>query len=672
MHSRNQRISIVNVNKEESAIQDASAALEAARSAIKRHAWREAFDLFTAADASAPLSPERLEELGDAAWWTGRLAACITARERAYAAYIEAGNHRRAAMIAIALAKDFFAKREASVATAWLSRAERLLQNEPDNVEHGYLLRTRGVVAFEGQRDFDGALVYAQQALDLGTRYGERDLMGMALHDQGRVLVAKGRVSEGTALMDEATVAAVSGELGPMATAVIYCNTITSCKEVADYRRASEWSEAARRWCDRQAITGFPGMCRVYRAAILRVCGAWPEAEQEARRACEELREFNLGYAAESFYEIGEIRLRMGDLPAAEGAFRQAHELGREPEPGLSLLRLAEGKVKAAATSIKRALAHESSDRLHRANLLPAQVEIAIAAGDLEVARAATEESEDIARAYGSTALDARAVSARGALQLAEGDTAATARSLRRAWKLWHEIDCPYEAARARMVLAAAYRAEGDEEASALELQAARAAFDRLGAALDSRRAGELLGEAAAGRQGVVAGRRVLRTFMFTDIVKSTSLVEAIGDEAWEDLLRWHDETLRSLFARHGGEEIDHTGDGFFVAYNDTPSALECAVAIQRTLADHRRTQGFAPQVRIGLHAATATRKGSGYTGKGVHQAARIGALAEGEQILASLETLAEGAARFLKSEPRTVSLKGLSEPVQIAAIDWR
>ncbi len=575
-------------------------------------------------------------------------------------------------MVAIALAKDFFAKHEASVGTAWISRAERLLQNESESVEHGYLLRTQSVVAFEGQRDYDRALAYAQQALEMGTRYGNRDLMAMALHDQGRILVAKGRVADGTAMMDEATVAAVSGELGHMATAVIYCNTITSCKEVADYRRASEWSDAAKRWCERQAITGFPGMCRVYRAAILRVSGAWSEAEQEARRACDELREFNLGYAAESFYEIGEIRLRKGDLAAAEAAFRQAHELGRDPEPGLSLLRLAEGKVSAAATSIRRALEHDSTDRLHRAHLLPAQIEIAVVAGNLDVARAATAELEDIAGTFGSVALDARAASARGALQLAEGNAAEAGRTLRRAWKFWQDIDCPYEAARARMALAAAYRAEGDEEASALEFHAARAALDRLGAALDSRRVTALLGEEAPDRQRAAPGPRVVKTFMFTDIVKSTNLLEAIGDAAWEALLRWHDEMLRSLFARHGGEEIDHTGDGFFVAFTDTPSALECAVAIQRTLADHRRTQGFAPRVRIGLHAATATRTGSGYAGKGVHQAARIGALAEGEQILASLETLADESARFLKTETRTVSLKGLSEPVQIVAIDWR
>jgi tetratricopeptide (TPR) repeat protein len=344
---------------------------------------------------------------------------------------------------------------------AWLKRADRLLQQEPESIEHGYLMRINAVVAFEGQKDFEKALAIAQQAYDIGARFRDRDLMALALHDQGRILVAKGQVAEGMALIDEATVAAVSGELDPMATGIIYCNTITTCKELADYPRAREWTEAAKRWCERQAIAGFPGMCRVYRAGIMRQSGAWPEAEQEARRACEELREFNLGYCAAALYELGEVRLRMGDLAASEEAFRQAHELGREPEPGLSLLRLAEGKVKAARASIRRALAHDSPDRLHRAPLLPALVEIALAAGQPDDARSAVEELEEVAKAFGTPALKASAADARGALQLAQGDAIGAERSLRRAGQLWQEIDCPYEAARTRVLLAEAYRAEG-------------------------------------------------------------------------------------------------------------------------------------------------------------------------------------------------------------------
>ena len=652
----------------------ADSSLEAGRDAIRRHDWGEAYDLFTASDAAGGLTPADLELLADAAWWTGRLNACIAARERAYTSYVQSGNNPRAAMVASELTRNHFAKGEAPIGVAWLNRAERLLQQEPESIVHGYLTRMRGVVAFEGRRDFGTALALAQQALDIGTRFVDRDLMAVALHDQGRVLVAKGQVADGMALIDEATVAAVSGELGPFATGIVYCNTITACKELADYRRAGEWSEAAKRWCERQAISGFPGMCRVYRAGIMRLRGNWPEAEQEARRACEELREFNQGYAAESLYELGEVRLLMGDLVAAEDAFKQAHALGREPQPGLALLRLAEGKVKAAAAMIARALADESPDRLHRAHLLPAQVDIALAAGDAAAARSATEELGEIARAYGSPGLEASAAGARGAVQLADGDAAGADRSLRQAWHLWQETDCPYEAAKVRMLLAAAYRAQGDEEAATLEVQAAQATFERLGARLDVQRAAEFFGASAAttGPGTTAPDQATTRTFMFTDIVKSSNLVEAIGDAAWLDLIRWHDQTLRSLFARHGGAEIDHAGDGFFVAFKEATSAMECAVAIQRTLAEHRRRQGFAPQVRIGLHTATASRVGPGYKGKGVHEAARIGSLAEGEQILASQETVPAAPARFKTSEPRTVSLKGLTEPVHVVTIEWR
>ena len=644
-----------------------------ARDAIARHAWREAFDLLTAADASGGLSPEDLESLAEAAWWTGRMDDCIEARERAYAAHVEAGKSRQAAAAAIRLFRHHYQKLESSVAMGWLSSAVRLLAQEPECPEHGYLSWIYTNVAV-GTGDLDGALEHAKRTLEIGTRFGDRDLQAMGLFDQGNVLVAKGQVAEGMALLDEAMVAAVGGELGPLTTGTIYCAMISTCERLADYRRAAEWTDAAQRWCGRQSISGFPGVCRVHRAEIMRLRGAWDEARQEAMLACDELKGFNLRATGEAFYQIGEIRLRMGDLAAAEDAFRQAHELGHEPQPGLALLRLAEGKVDAAATMIKRALADESWDRLARARSLPAQVEIAIAAGDLETARSAADEMATIAEAYGPPALHASAACTLGALQLAEGDAAAALQSLRRGWRLWQEVDAPYEAARARVLLAAAYRAEGDDEAAVLELRAARSAFERLGAAADALRAAELLGTEAgpADSRPQVAALRATKTFVFTDIVKSTNLMEAIGDEAWEDLLHWHDQTLRALFAGHGGEEIKHEGDGFFLAFADASAAAECAVAIQRTLSDHRRDHGFSPQVRIGLHAAEATRRGRDYGGKGVHQAARIASLAEGGEILVSQETLAAAPLRFALSEPREVSLKGISEPVPVVTIEWR
>jgi class 3 adenylate cyclase len=649
----------------------AAETLEAGREALRRHAWREAYELLEDAGAAAPLSPEDLEGLAAAAWWTGRLEMCISARERAFAGYMDAQNRRSAAIIAMAVAKDHYAKRASSIGTAWMTRAERLLADEPECVEQGYLERLLSVIAFEGRGDFDAALAHGRRALEMGTQFGDRELQALALHDQGRALVAKGDVAEGMAMIDEATVAAVSGELSPYHTGVIYCNTITACKDLADYRRAGDWTEAAKRWCERQAIAGFPGMCRVYRASIMRVRGAWPEAELEARRACDELMGFNLGYAAEAFYELGEIRMRRGDFVAARAAFTQAHELGRDPEPGLALLRLAEGKTAGARACIDQALDEESRD-LHRARLLPAQVEIALAAGDLAKARAAVDELTAIGRTYESDALEATACSARSRIALGEGNARPAVRDIRRALHLWQEIGAPFEAAQARMLLALAYLLEGNADSGALELQAAATAFERLGAVPDARRAHEQL-ESLGLRSSTLdaAERSEARTFMFTDIVRSTSLVEAIGDDAWAELARWHDQTLRPLFVEHGGEEIDHAGDGFFVAFADPSAAIECAVAVQRTLFEHRRAHGFAPQVRVGLHLADATRYGAGYRGKGVHEAARIAALAEGGEILASAKTLAGTTLRFPASAPRSVELKGVSERVELIAITW-
>jgi class 3 adenylate cyclase len=643
--------------------------LAAARDATARHAWAEAFELLAAAESEGEsVAPEDLEALGDAAWWTARLDACIGARERAYAAYIESGNRRRAAFVAMTLVKDYFAKRATSIGMAWVNRAERLLADEPECVETGYLERLRSVLALEGEGDYEKALEHAQRTHEVALRTGDRNLEALGLHDQGRALVMRGDVARGMALIDEATAPAVAGELDPYNTGVIYCNTITACKELADYRRAGDWTEAAKRWCDRQAIAGFPGMCRVYRASVLLTKGAWADAEEEARRACEELKEFNLSYAAEAFYELGEIRFRSGDVAAADAAFRQAHGLGRDPQPGLALLHLAEGRTDRALRCLEQALEDEAAD-LHRARLLPALAEVAVATGDDDQARAAAEELGAIAERFGSDALEAAASTARARVALAGADVRAAVREARAAIRLWQAVDAPYEAAEARMVLGAAYGAAGEDDAAALELEAAVSAFERLGAPRDARAAREQLAALVPPSAG--NGARATRTFMFTDIVRSTNLVEAIGDEAWANLVRWHDGILRSLFEAHGGEEVDHAGDGFFVAFGEPASAVACAVAIQRRLAEHRREHGFAPQVRVGVHAADASRHGVAYKGRGVHAAARIAGLADGGEILASAATSAAVPATTA-SEPRSVELKGFAEPVDVVAIDWR
>ena len=644
-------------------------ALEAGRDAVRRHAWREAFELLTAADKAGGLNADDLEALAYAAWWSGHAAECNSARERAYPLHLEAGRPRRAALLALALAKGQFEQHASAVGKAWLSRAERLLKDEAIGVEHGHLSRLQAVIALEADGDYERALELATKTLNIGTQFGDPDLMALGLQDQGRALVARGQVGEGMALLDEAAVAALSGELEAMTTGIIYCNLIGTCEGMADYKRAREWTDAARRWCDRQSISAFPGMCRVHRAEVIRLQGSWQEAELEARGAFEELRGFIAEYAAEAMYVIGETRLGRGDLAEARDAFRQAHELGREPNPGLALLRLAEGDVGAAAAAIKRGLA-SARQPLPRARLLPAQVTIALAAGDRATASAAAAELESIASTYATAALKARALFARASVILADGNAESAVRDFCEALTLWREIGAPYDEAKTRVGLASAYRAGGDPEGAVLELRAAHATFARLGAALDERHVAQLLADAGDASAQPAAGDPMTRTFMFTDIVKSTALVEAMGDEAWNEVLRWHDQTLRGLIARHAGEEINHSGDGVFASFAQPERAIECAVQIQRTLADHRRTNGFAPQVRIGVHKAAATRVGLDYRGKGVHEAARIAAEAQGGEVLASWHTAQP--CNFTLSEPREVSLKGIAQPVQVVSISWR
>jgi class 3 adenylate cyclase len=404
--------------------------------------------------------------------------------------------------------------------------------------------------------------------------------------------------------------------------------------------------------------------------------GDLPGAEQQARQACEQLERFQLLFdAGWGHYQLGEVRRRMGDLPAATEAFDKAYAYGHDPEPGLALLQLAIGDPDAAERSIQRALAERAGsagtpDEAGRAELLPAQVEIAIARGDLDEARLATDELERIAGDFTFPVFAANASTARGRLLLAEGNVAEASRVLSRAWRAWQEADLPFESARTRVALAEALRAQGDESAAVRDLNAAREAFARLGAAGELRQVEGMLGTAA---QPAAGHRSTKRTFMFTDIVTSTDLLEAIGDDAWEELIEWHDRTLRSAIAEHRGEEVVHTGDGFFAAFATAVDGVESAVDIQRRLARHRREHGFAPWVRIGLHTATATRRGSNYSGRGVHVASRVGAAADREEILVATSVIeAAETIPYPLSDARSLTLKGVQQPVEVRAVDWR
>ncbi|MBW3593028.1 MAG: hypothetical protein KY396_04985, partial [Actinobacteria bacterium] len=633
------------------------------RDAASRRAWREAHEAYSSARADE-LAPRDLESFAESAWWIGRVDEAIALRERAYAAHAAAGEDLDAARVALALWFDHSGRGTLSIAQGWFAKAERHLADQPESVVHGHVAVFRGHMALAGAGSLPDALVDFDRAYDLGKRFGDRELQALALVLKGAALVHSGEVDEGLALLDESTAAALSGEVGPFATGLIYCCTIGSCQDLGDYRRAAEWTEAANRWCDDLDVNGFPGICRLHRAEIMRLRGDWPQAEEQAKTACEELQDFDRGITAGGFYEIGEIRRRRGDFAAAAEAYRKANELGRDPQPGLALLRLAEGKVEAAAAGIKRTL-QDLENPLARARRLPAQVEIAIASGDLKTARAAAEELEQVIDEYRigdrrAPAFEANLNFARGQIKLAEEDWDEAARFLRRAQLGWQEVGAPYEVAQARTLLGIAYRRQGDEDGAMAELEPALAAFERLGAMLDAERVKELLGRL-----------ETRRTFVFTDVVGSTKLLETLGEEKWKKLLSRHDALLRERIQDAGGEVIKQTGDGFFAAFATPKAAIEAGIGIQRALAD----EVFAPDVRVGVHTGGAFHAGGDFTdygGQGVHAAARIGALAGGGEILVSRDTLDGIGTSFRLSEPRTEELRGFDEPIELVAVDWR
>ena len=640
----------------------ATHSLETARSAVGRHGWREAYEAYSSLDRQE-LPAEDLERFAEAAWWRGKLDEAINLLERSYARFSADGDRLAAARLALTLTWDQSGRGAFAVSHGWFSTAERLLEGEAESTVHARLALTRAInTMFEGNPteaipDFDHAYEIAQ-------RLGDKDTEILALVGRGRSLVKSGEIDEGLALLDEATASAVCGELEPHSTGLVYCITISACHDLGDYRRAAEWTEAANRWCDQLDVTGFPGACRIHRAEVLRLRGDLVSAEKQAVEACEELHDFDRSITAAGYYEVGEIRRRLGDFAAAEEAYRKANELGREPQPGRALLRLSEGKIDAAVAGITRKL-QDTTDPLARLRQLPAQIDIAIAASDLKTARAATSELESIVDSYKiggrrAPAFDATVQQALGRIKLAEDDPAVAVDGLRRARDGWHSVGAPYETAQARTLLGIAFRRQGDEDAATAELEAALSTFEQLGAVLDAARVKELLGRL-----------QTRRTFLFTDIVDSTKLLETLGNEKWKKLLARHDELLRDRIVQAGGEVIKQTGDGFFAAFDGPKAAIEAAVATQRALAD----EIVAPDVRIGAHTGGAFHTDADYSdygGEGVHVAARLGAAAAPTEILVSRETLDGVGTAFRLSEPRSELLKGFEQPIDVVSVVWR
>ena len=459
--------------------------LERGRESYARSSWAAAYEAFSAAAASVPLDGRDLELLSTAAYMLGREDEWMRLLGDACGRHAERGDARRAARCAFWIGMQLALRGQMGPATGWLGRAHRLLEGEAECVEHAYL-QMPVALQREAEGDVDGAVETLAAAADAARRFGDPDLFPMALFAQGDVLVRHARVREGLALLDEAMVAVTAGDVHPIVTGIVYCGVILACEDVHELRRAREWTDALARWCDDQTdLLAFTGRCSVHRAEILRLQGAWLDALAEAERADRRSEAVaNQASVARAAYLCGEVRRLQGELAEAERAYRRASGLGLEPQPGWALLRLAQGKTAAAATAIRRTLA-ETTEALRRASLLPASVEIMIAAGELEEARAACDELEQICADYDSELLRAQLAEMRGALALAAGDASGALADLRRAFQAWQELEAPYEAGRTRLLIGRACREVGDEDAFALELQAARETFEGLGAAGD-------------------------------------------------------------------------------------------------------------------------------------------------------------------------------------------
>jgi len=476
-------------------------ALDLARDAFARNAWDEAYRHYTDA-ASGQLPHEDLHRFAIAAGLCGRKAESIEVYARAYREALARGEDLAAARAAFWAGHVLFFEGGMSRASGWWARGRQLVEAYGDDcVERGYLLIPRGLENFFGGNPSVTEAV-TKEVIAIARRFGDADLLAIAGHGHGRALIRLGRIAEGMEALDEVMLAVASGETTPAITGDVYCGLLEACREVSDLRRAREWTGALSSWCERQPeLVRYRGPCLIYRAEVMQLAGAWGEAFEEARRACEWLTSPATPEGpADAFYRIAELHRLRGAYDEAEEAYRQASRLGRPPEPGLPLLWLARGRADAARAALQRALAEDNgADPARRAGLFDAAIQVMIALGDTAAATAATAELESLVARVGSSFLQATASRARGAVLVAAGEAEPALRPLRAAWAGFHRLEAPYEAARVRVLVGTALRHLGDQESAAMEFDAARQIFEQLGAGPDLRKVDALLHPSPAG-----------------------------------------------------------------------------------------------------------------------------------------------------------------------------
>ena len=463
--------------------------LARARKSLEQRAWADAYRLFDAADRKAPLEPEDLERLATAAYLMGREDESEAVWERAHRTFLERGDPEGAARSAFRLAVELQLRGAIAPASGWFARAQHILdEGQIECVVRGFLLIPSAIQRIVQGDPAAGDALFSQAAA-IARRYGNRDLECKAIGGRGRALIRLGRVSEGVALLDEAMVAVIAGDVSPMLAGDAYCTVLEGCQEIFDLRRAYEWTMSLARWCAAQPdLVRYRGECLLYRAEVLQMGGKWDEAAGDAQDACELL--ISRPAAGAAFYRLGEIHRLRGEFEKAETAYMQANERGRKPQPGLSLLRLAQGEIEAAAASIRSVLL-DTRTQAARARMLAAAVDILLAAGDLEHARTAATELSAIASAIGASLLHAASAQATGAVLLAEGDVEGAATLLCQASEIWRDLGMPYEEGHTCLLMADVCERRGDHEGRRLDVEAARRLFKQLNAEWCLARIGE-------------------------------------------------------------------------------------------------------------------------------------------------------------------------------------
>jgi len=486
-----------------------SKALTQGRTAFARDDWADAFAHLSAADNDSPLDPEDLDRLATAAYLIGEDAASDAARTRAHHGFLDRGDVIRAARSAHWLAFAMLGRfTQSAQGGGWLARARRLLDDAgADCVEQGYCL---SLAAF--MKVIDGDIPAAQdmfrQAALVGKRFGDRDLIALARHGEGRTVIRLNNVADGMAMIDEVMISVTCGEVAPMVAGVVYCGVISACHDLFDLRRAQEWTTALTEWCaGHPDLAAFKGPCLTHRSELLQLHGAWQDALNEAQRACRgrSVAPREIGAAN---YQLAEVHRLRGEFDQAEAAYRRASQAGHQTNPGLALLRLAQGDLHAAETTIRHALTENRGPRL-RAQVLRASVEIVLAAGDLAAGRSGASELAQLAAEIDAPFLHAAAAQARAAVALADGDAGGAVVQLRHACSIWRAIEAPYEIARVRALLGRAYRQLGDEDGAEMEFEAAAETFERLGAAPDAAQVSALFVAKPAEAAGALTGREV-------------------------------------------------------------------------------------------------------------------------------------------------------------------